>query len=82
LEGVLRAKGEEVEHADEIRSIFLDPGVNDDYSTSFRKVDEDAALRLLVDDHQFSESRVRSALLKLEVKAPEPTHQRSLDAFF
>jgi len=82
LEGVLRAKAEEVDHADEIRSIFLDPGVNDDYSTSFKKVDEDAALRLLVDDHQFSESRVRSALRKLEVKAPEPTQQRSLDAFF
>jgi len=82
LEGVLRAKGEEVEHADEIRSIFLYPGVNDDYSTSFRKVDEDAALRLLVDDHQFSESRVRSALRKLEVMPAEPTQQRSLDAFF
>lgn len=81
LEGVLRAKGEEVEHADEIRSIFLKPAVNDEYTTTFRKVDEDAALRLLVDDHQFSQSRVLSALRKLEVKAAEPTQQRSLDAF-
>jgi flap endonuclease-1 len=82
LEGAMRAKDVEVEHADEIRSIFLEPGVTDDYSVQFGKVDEDAALRLLVDDHQFSESRVRSALKKLDVKAPETTQQRSLDAFF
>ncbi|UCC93465.1 MAG: flap endonuclease-1 [Thermoplasmata archaeon] len=82
LEGVMRAKELEVEHADEIRSIFLEPAVSDDYTTRFGRVDEEAALRLLVDDHQFSESRVRSALKKLEVKAIEPTQQRSLDAFF
>ncbi len=82
LAGALRAKGEEVEHAEEIRSIFLEPQVTDDYTTSFGKVDEDAAIRLLVDDHQFSESRVRAALKKLEVQALEPTQQRSLDAFF
>jgi len=82
LEGALRAREAEVEHADEIRSIFLKPTVTDDYSTSFRKVDKDAVLRLLVDDHQFSESRVLSSLKKLEVKAPEPTQQRSLDTFF
>ena len=82
LEGVLRAKEVEVEHADEIRSIFLKPAVTDDYSADFRKVDEDAALRMLVDDHQFSESRVLSALRKMEVTAAEPTQQRSLDAFF
>jgi flap endonuclease-1 len=82
LEAALRAKGAEVEHAEEIRAIFLEPEVNDDYSTAFARVDEQAALRLLVDDHQFSESRVTSALRKLEVKAPEPTQQRSLDSFF
>ena len=82
LEGVFRAKGEGVEHADEIRAIFLEPAVTDEYTTTFRKVDEDAVLRMLVDDHQFSESRVRSALRKLEVKAAEPTQQRSLDAFY
>ena len=81
LEGVLRVKDVEVEHADEIRSIFLEPLVTDDYDTDFRRADESAALRMLVDDHQFSESRVLSALKKLEVKAAEPTQQRSLDAF-
>jgi flap endonuclease-1 len=82
LEGALRAKGGSVEHADEIRSIFLEPETTDDYSTSFGKVDKSAALRLLVDDHQFSESRVGSALKRLEVPVVEPTRQRSLDAFF
>lgn len=82
LEGVLRVKDVEVEHADEIRSIFLEPVVTDAYDTDFRRADESAALRMLVDDRQFSESRVLSALKKLEVKAAEPTQQRSLDAFF
>jgi flap endonuclease-1 len=82
LEGALRAKGVQVEHADEIRSIFLEPEVTEDYSTTFGRVDVDAAIRLLVDDHQFSESRVRSALGKLEVVAPDATRQRSLDSFF
>lgn len=83
LQGVLRVKGGEVEHADEIRAIFLEPSVTDDYSTTFRGVDEAAALRLLVDDHQFSESRVRSALGKLGPMAPpEASSQRSLDSFF
>ncbi len=82
LEGALRSKGASVEHADEVRSIFLEPDTTDDYSTTFGKVDEDAALRLLVDDHQFSESRVRSALGKLAVPVVEPTQQRSLDVFF
>jgi len=82
LEGVLRFKDVEVEHADEIRSIFLEPARTDDYDTSFRKVDESVALRMLVDDHQFSESRVRSALKKLDMKSPEPSNQQSLDSFF
>jgi len=82
LEGVLRVKDVEVEHADEIRSIFLEPSVTDDYDTGFQRVDVSAALRMLVDDHQFSESRVRSALKKLELKSPEPSKQRSLDSYF
>ena len=82
LEGVLRVKDVEVEHADEIRSIFLEPAKTDDYDTDFGKVDESAALRMLVDDHQFSESRVLSALKKLDMRSPEPSNQRSLDAFF
>jgi flap endonuclease-1 len=81
LAGALRAKGAEVEDADEIRTIFLEPDVTEGYSTTFGRVDEEAALRLLVDDHQFSESRVRSALRKLDVVATEATQQRSLDSF-
>jgi flap endonuclease-1 len=82
LEGVLRVKGYQVERADEVRAIFLDPAVTDDYDVTFGRPDMTAAMRLLVDDHQFSEGRVRSALEKLEVAVPEPSCQRSLDAFF
>jgi flap endonuclease-1 len=82
LEGVLRVKGYEVDRVDEVRAIFLEPAVTDDYGVDFGRVDAKAAMRLLVDDHQFSERRVESALEKLGASAPEPTAQRSLDAFF
>jgi flap endonuclease-1 len=82
LEAALRAKDAVIDEADEVRSIFLEPEVNDDYSIDFGKVDENAALRMLVDDHQFSEGRVKAALGKLEKAVPDPTQQRSLDAFF
>jgi flap endonuclease-1 len=82
LEGVSRVKGVELEDAEEVRGIFLDPEVTRDYHVEFGRVDEDAALRMLVDDHQFSESRVRSALGKVAAPAPEPTQQRSLDSWF
>ncbi len=82
IEGVLRVKGYEVEIADEVRSIFLEPTVSDDYDVAFGRPDLVAAMRMLVDDHQFSEGRVRSSLERLETSAPEPSSQRSLDAFF
>lgn len=81
LEGVCRVKEVEVEHADEVRGIFLEPAVTEDFDTRFGKVDETAAMRMLVDDHQFSESRVRSALRKLDAPAHEPSKQRSLDSW-
>jgi len=81
LEGALRAKGAAVEHADEVRALFLKPTVTDGYTIEFRPAEVDQAVRLLVDEHQFSEERVRSALEKLAPSRPAGPAQFTLDSF-
>ena len=81
LERALAAKGAQVDRADEVRAIFLEPSVTDDYDVRPGTVDVDAALRMLVDGHQFSESRVRSALERLGPTRSEARAQRTLDAW-
>ena len=82
LEGALAAKGATVERADEIRAIFLSPLATEDVRPRFQPPDMERALRLLVDEHQFSEPRVRSAVERLgPPKAAEGKAQRTLDSW-
>lgn len=50
------------EEIKEIRKIFLEPNVTDDYDLKWSKPDNDAVMKLLCDKHQFSEDRVSNAL--------------------
>ena len=78
LESVISEKDFEVENYKEIQNIFLDPDVTDDYKISLGRIHEDKIVRLLVDDYEFSESRVKSALKKvMSVKSAEA--QKSLN---
>jgi flap endonuclease-1 len=78
LESIISEKDFEVENYKEIQNIFLDPDVTDDYNISLGRIHEDKILHLLVDDYEFSESRVKSALNKVvNVKSGEA--QKSLD---
>ncbi|HEC81615.1 MAG TPA: flap endonuclease-1 [Thermoplasmatales archaeon] len=47
-----------------IRDIFLHPAVTDNYKLQWSKPDVDKVLNILCDQHQFTESRVMSALEK------------------
>jgi flap endonuclease-1 len=78
LESVISEKDFEVENYKEIQNIFLDPDVTDDYKITLGRIREDKVVHLLVDDYEFSESRVRSALKKvMSVKSAEA--QKSLN---
>jgi flap endonuclease-1 len=46
----------------EIREIFLNPEVTDDYRIEYGRPDVDAVLRFLCDDREFSRDRVQAAL--------------------
>jgi flap endonuclease-1 len=78
LESIISEKDFEIENYKEIQNIFLDPDVTDDYKISSGRIHEDKIMHLLVDDYEFSEARVKSALKKVvNVKSGEA--QKSLD---
>lgn len=55
-----------IEHLDEIRRIFLQPRVTDNYELRWRPADEEAVLDFLSGEHQFSRDRVKGALEKFK----------------
>ncbi|HEX59917.1 MAG TPA: flap endonuclease-1 [Methanomicrobia archaeon] len=65
LEAALSAIGKEIEDYNEVRRIFLEPDVTDDYELEWAEPDEDAIKRFLCDEHDFSEERVEKAIEKL-----------------
>ncbi len=50
----------------EIRKLFLEPKVTDDYNLNWKPADEEKVIEILCDKHQFSEKRIKSSLEKFE----------------
>lgn len=71
---------DDIPHLDDIRSIFLHPRVTDDYTLTWRPVDEDATRAYLCGEHQFSRQRVDSTLEKFQGFA-ESLDQKNLFDF-
>ncbi|MFX1519272.1 MAG: flap endonuclease-1 [Promethearchaeota archaeon] len=67
LEAVAKEKGvfEEIS-IDQIRAIFLEPEVTDNYSMKWTSPDRDKIFEFLCEDHDFSQNRVERALDRLE----------------
>ncbi len=70
----------DIEHLDDIRSIFLEPRVTDDYELAWRPIDEDATRAYLCGEHQFSQKRVDGTLDKFRGFA-ESLDQKNLFDF-
>jgi flap endonuclease-1 len=68
LEKVMEEKGFTIENFKEVRDIFLRPEVTDEYEISQHKIDVNGVVKLLVDNYDFTEGRVKSALEKVEIK--------------
>ena len=66
---------------DEIKELFLNPNVTDDYKISFSGFDKDKIIKLLCEEHDFSLDRVENALKRLEASYPSKK-QKSLDLWF
>jgi len=65
---------------EEIRKIFLEPRISDDYKLTWRKAGPEAVRKIMCDRHGFSVDRIDAVLLKLTAKDNVRT-QRSLDAW-
>ena len=69
-----------IDHLDDIRSIFLEPRITDDYHVKWQPADEDATRAYLCGEHQFSQKRVDSTLEKFQGFA-ESLNQKNLFDF-
>lgn len=81
LENVFKERDFEIEGFNVIRNIFLKPDITDDYSLSWKKVNETKVKQFLCSDYGFSEKRVENAINKLSSFKEKET-QKSLDQWF
>jgi len=81
IEGVLKEKGVEVEELEELRSIFLEPEVTDDYRLEWGTLDRGEVMEFLCEEHDFSHERVRRELDKLD-QSKSKRAQKTLESFF
>jgi len=80
-EGKTEGLRSQVEGFDEIKKLFTDPDVTDNYSISWGKPDRNAAIDLLCKEHEFAEDRVNNAFSNLE-KYLKEFSQKDLTAWF
>lgn len=80
LESVAALQDLALENVDEVRGIFLQPKVHDDYTLEWRDPAEERVLSLLCDEFDFSPDRVQSALQKIRDGAGT-RQQSSLDGW-
>ncbi|MGM0405170.1 MAG: flap endonuclease-1 [Thermoplasmatota archaeon] len=80
IEQVLREKDETINNVQEIKALFLEPKVTDDYDITFKDPDINKVKKFLCDEHDFSESRVEKALEKI-IDGRDMDKQTSLTSF-
>lgn len=80
LESVWAVADFTVENFEEVRKIFLQPKVADDYDLNWHDPDADSIIALLCDEFDFSPVRVASALKKMS-EGQSARQQKSLDGW-
>ncbi len=82
LERIIEVKGFEIEPSiDQIRDVYLEPKVTDNYTIRWKPADGGKVIARLCDEHDFSYERVKKALDRLEKSASSGT-QASLEKWF
>jgi len=66
---------------EEVKKIFLNLNVRDDYEIAFKEVNEEKVIEILCDKHDFSIERVKKALIELKLSYEEKK-QKSLGEWF
>ncbi|MGA1820432.1 MAG: flap endonuclease-1 [Thermoplasmatota archaeon] len=81
LERIVKEKRIPLLEWDQVRNIFKDPLVTDDYSLEFGEADREGLISFLVDEREFGEAGVEKTLDQMKAVRSAPS-QSSLDAFF
>ncbi|MGA1873803.1 MAG: flap endonuclease-1 [Thermoplasmatota archaeon] len=81
LENIVKEKRIPLVEWDQVRNIFRDPEVTDDYHLVFGEVDRDGIMSFLVDRREFGPSGVEKTLDQVGAIG-KAASQSSLDAFF
>jgi flap endonuclease-1 len=68
------------EEYQEVRKVFLEPEITDEYTLRWGKVDPEAVRRILCDKHAFGVDRIDSVLVRISAKS-EVRKQKSLDSW-
>jgi flap endonuclease-1 len=66
---------------DNVRNIFLEPSVTDDYALDWETMDREGVEALLCDEYDFTRSRIQSTLGKI-AEGEKKRAQSSLDSWF
>ena len=67
---------------EEIKELFLNPRVTDDFSLEWNKPDVAGLIGFLCGEHNFSQQRVMSAVEKMQKGAEQKGQKTTLDRFF
>ena len=67
---------------EEVRKLFLNPQVTDDFKLEWRPVDPERVKRVLCDEHDFSEERVEKAMRELLERQRKTAGETRLDQWF
>ncbi|OUJ19427.1 5'-3' exonuclease FEN1 [Methanonatronarchaeum thermophilum] len=78
---VLEVKDIEIENYSEIREIFIEPEVTDEYDINPSDIEWDGVVEFLCEERDFSEDRVVKGLDRLEKAVNELRHQTTFDSF-
>lgn len=77
----IKEKKLDVPGFDNVRKIFLEPNVTDDYEIVWGSMERDKIEALLCDEHDFTKTRIQSALDKI-LEGEKKRAQKSLDSWF
>ncbi len=81
IDSVLEEKDFEIPQHQEIKSIFLEPDVTEEYNTSHSDIDEEKVREFLCEERDFSVDRVEKGLNRLEKAVEDLRHQTTFDSF-
>ncbi|WGI16811.1 flap endonuclease-1 [Methanonatronarchaeum sp. AMET-Sl] len=78
---VFKQEGFEIDGYSEVREIFLNPDVTDDYDLTPSEIDREGVVEFLCEERDFSSDRVVKGLDRLEKAVSELRHQTTFDSF-